>query len=120
MRSLQLPDHVNLPETSAGATAMTRTGRRVIVLLAAVACAAAGSACVAATAAAAEGGPAVTFSATVVDPQPTVAGHEGDVLLQVNVAMPAATPAAKATATPAHRATTKKVLSSRHRALAQR
>ena len=31
----------------------------------------------------------VTVAPAPVDPQPVVAGHEGDVLLQVNVAMPA-------------------------------
>ena len=71
---------------------MNRNLARAAALLAGVALSVAGSLALAGTASAAETGPAVTYSATPVDPQPVVAGHEGDVLLQVNVAM-----AAKAT-----------------------
>lgn len=68
---------------------MNRNLARAAALLAGVSLSVAGSIALAGTASAAETGPAVTYSATPVDPQPVVAGHEGDVLLQVNVAMPA-------------------------------
>ena len=68
---------------------MNRNLARAVAFLAGVSLSVAGSIALAGTASAAENGPAVTYSATRVDPQPVVAGHEGDVLLQVNVAMPA-------------------------------
>lgn len=74
---------------------MNRNLARAAALLAGVSLSVAGSIALAGTASAAETDSVVTYSATPVNPQPVVAGHEGDVLLQVNVAMPAA--AVKAT-----------------------
>jgi hypothetical protein len=75
---------------------MSRTITRVTALVAAVGLSLAGSVTVAASASADEpvngGSPAVAIlyvAPTPVDPQPVVAGREGDVLMQVNVAMPA-------------------------------
>ena len=75
---------------------MSRTITRVTALVAAVGFSLAGTVTVAASASADEpvngGSPAVAIlyvAPTPVDPQPVVAGHEGDVLMQVNVAMPA-------------------------------
>ena len=73
---------------------MTRSTRRLAAIAAALSLVAAGS--VAGAAAARAGqldgdtrvGPAVLV-VEPMDPQPIVAGHEGDVLLRVSIAMPA-------------------------------
>ena len=75
---------------------MSRTIARATAMIAGVSLSLIGTVAVAATASADEtvngGSPAVAIlyvAPTPVDPQPVVAGHEGDVLMQVNVAMPA-------------------------------
>lgn len=75
---------------------MSRTITRAAALIAAVSFSLVGTVAVAATASADEpvnaDSPAVAIlyvTPTPVDPQPVVAGHEGDVLMRVNVAMPA-------------------------------
>ncbi len=75
---------------------MSRTITRAAALAAAVSLSFAGTMAVAATASADEavnpGSPAaaiVHVAPTPVHPQPVITGHEGDVLMQVNVAMPA-------------------------------
>lgn len=75
---------------------MSRTTTVAGALVAAVGLSLVGTVAVAAVAAADEavntGSPAVAIlyvEPTPVDPQPVVAGHEGDVLMRVNVAMPA-------------------------------
>lgn len=75
---------------------MSRTITRAAGLIAAVSFSLVGTVVVATTAAADEAvnadSPAVAIlyvAPTPVDPQPIVAGHEGDVLMRVNVAMPA-------------------------------
>lgn len=75
---------------------MSRTITRATALIAAVSLSLVGTVAVAGIASADEpvngGSPAVAIlyvAPTPVDPQPVVAGHEGDVLMQVNVAMPA-------------------------------
>jgi hypothetical protein len=75
---------------------MTRTITRAAALIAAVGISLAGTAAVATAASADEAvngaSPATAIlyvAPTPVDPQPVVAGHEGDTLMQVNVAMPA-------------------------------
>lgn len=84
---------------------MNRSLARAAALAAAVAITLAGSVTLATSASAepSEGVNAdsastalVVVAATPVVPQPVVAGHEGDVLLQVNVAMPASVKATKA------------------------
>lgn len=81
---------------------MSRTITRAAALIAAVSFSLVGTVAVATTASADEpvntDSPAVAIlyvTPTPVDPQPVVAGHEGDLLMRVNVAMPAkaATPA---------------------------
>ena len=75
---------------------MTRTIARSAALLAAVSLSLVATVAVATGAAADEpvhagSAPAAVLyvAPTPVDPQPVVAGHEGDVLMHVNVAMPA-------------------------------
>jgi hypothetical protein len=75
---------------------MSRTITRATALIAAVSFSLAGTLAVASAASADEpvnaGSQAVAVlyvAPTPVDPQPVVAGHEGDTLMQVNVAMPA-------------------------------
>jgi capsular polysaccharide biosynthesis protein len=74
---------------------MSRSTARAAALAAAVSLSLAGSLAVASTASADEpvnpGSPAVAIlyvAPAPVHPQPVIAGHEGDVLMQVNVAMP--------------------------------
>ena len=75
---------------------MSRTVTRAAALIAAVSFSLVGTVAVATTASADEpvnaDSPAVAIlyvTPTPVDPQPVVAGHEGDILMRVNVAMPA-------------------------------
>jgi hypothetical protein len=75
---------------------MSRTITRATALIAAVSFSLVGTVAVAASASVDEpvngGSPAVAIlyvAPTPVSPQPVVAGHEGDTLMQVNVAMPA-------------------------------
>lgn len=75
---------------------MSRTITRAAALIAAVSFSLVSTVAVATTASADEpvnaDSPAVAIlyvTPTPVDPQPVVAGHEGDVLMRVNVAMPA-------------------------------
>ena len=68
---------------------MTRSLTRIMAATVVVAVSLVGGVAMAGSASAAEtvDGPLVSFQATPVDPQPVVPGHEGDVLLQVNVVM---------------------------------
>ena len=75
---------------------MSRTITRAAALIAAVGLSLVGTVAVATTASADEAvngaSPATAIlyvAPTPVNPQPVVAGHEGDTLMQVNVAMPA-------------------------------
>ncbi len=73
---------------------MKRTSTRITALVGAGTLALSGFVGLAGTASAGQlDGPAPAtapvMTVTPVDPQPTVAGHEGDVLLQVSLAMPA-------------------------------
>jgi hypothetical protein len=75
---------------------MSRTITGAAALIAAVSFSLVGTVAVATTASADEAvnsdSPAVAVlyvAPTPVNPQPVVAGHEGDILMQVNVAMPA-------------------------------
>ena len=75
---------------------MSRTITRAAALLAAVSFSLVGTVAVASSASADEAVNAdspvtaiLYVAPTPVDPQPIVAGHEGDTLMQVNVAMPA-------------------------------
>jgi hypothetical protein len=75
---------------------MSRTIARAAAVMAAASFSLVGTVAVAATASADEAvngtSPAVAVlyvAPTPVDPQPVVAGHEGDTLMRVNVAMPA-------------------------------
>jgi hypothetical protein len=72
---------------------MTRTIVRSAALLGAVSLSLVATVAAATGAAADDAGPApaavVYVAPTPVDPQPAIAGHEGDVLMHVNVAMPA-------------------------------
>ena len=75
---------------------MSRTITRATALMAALSFSLVGTVAVATSASADEavngGSPAVAIlyvAPTPVDPQPVVAGHEGDTLMRVSVAMPA-------------------------------
>lgn len=75
---------------------MSRSIARVTALIAAVSVSLVGAVAMAAGASADEpvnsGSPSVAIlyvAPSPVNPQPVVAGHEGDTLMQVNVAMPA-------------------------------